>query len=414
MTWIGVLARVVVGGVWVVAGWLKLGDPSESVRAVRAYDLLPEGIVPLVGHALPVVEIVVGLCLLLGLVTRWAAVASAVLLVAFVVGISSAWARGLSIECGCFGGGGGPAEGASDKYPLELARDVGLLLLTGWLIVRPRTRYALDDRVLPAVLVTTGTDPAATGTGRRAERTRARQQAAEIRRAAAAQEQRRRNTMVSLGVVSALLAAVVLGTAVQSARDTTGVSTAAPDNTVATYALPVGSDSAAVTVDIYEDFMCPYCGQLEALTSDLVSQYAGDDVQFRYHVISFLDRASTNRYSTRAVNALGVVLDTAGPEVAKRFHDELYAQQPPEGSAGLSDATLVDLAVEAGATRSEVQGPIDGLVYEQWVKNGTDDASRAGVSGTPTVVVDGKTLPQQAMQDLATSLDDAITSALGR
>ena len=119
------MARLVVGGVWVVAGWIKRADPSESVRAVRAYDLLPEGLVPLVGHGLPVLELVVGVCLVLGLLTRPAAVASVVLLVAFVIGISSAWARGLSIECGCFGGGGGPAEGASDKYPWELARDEG-------------------------------------------------------------------------------------------------------------------------------------------------------------------------------------------------------------------------------------------------------------------------------------------------
>ena len=68
--WIGLLARLVTGGVWIVAGALKLPDPVESVRAVRAYDLLPESIVPTVGYALPVVEVVVGVCLVLGLMTR--------------------------------------------------------------------------------------------------------------------------------------------------------------------------------------------------------------------------------------------------------------------------------------------------------------------------------------------------------
>ena len=100
---LGLLARMLVGAVWVVAGVLKLPDPNENVRAVRAYDLLPESVVPVVGHALPILEILVGLCLLLGLLTRVAAVVSALLLVAFVVGIGSAWSRGLSIECGCFG-----------------------------------------------------------------------------------------------------------------------------------------------------------------------------------------------------------------------------------------------------------------------------------------------------------------------
>jgi uncharacterized membrane protein YphA (DoxX/SURF4 family) len=147
---VGLLARTLVGGVWVAAGVLKLPDPNENVRAVRAYDLLPESVVPVVGHALPILEILVGVCLLLGLLTRVAAVVSAVLLVAFVVGIASAWGRGLSIECGCFGGGAGPAANAAAKYPWEIARDVGLLALSAWLVRRPRTPWATDNRLLPA------------------------------------------------------------------------------------------------------------------------------------------------------------------------------------------------------------------------------------------------------------------------
>jgi uncharacterized membrane protein YphA (DoxX/SURF4 family) len=147
---VGLLARMLVGGVWVVAGVLKLPDPNDNVRAVRAYDLLPESVVPVVGHALPVLEILVGLCLLLGLLTRVAAVVSALLLVAFVAGIASAWGRGLSIECGCFGGGAGPAVNAAAKYPWEIARDLGLLALSAWLVRRPRTPWATDNRLLPA------------------------------------------------------------------------------------------------------------------------------------------------------------------------------------------------------------------------------------------------------------------------
>src|SRR6187200_2424287 len=93
--WVGLVARLVVGVVWVVAGALKLPDPAESVRSVRAYQLLPESVVPPVGYALPVLEILVGACLLLGLLTRLGAVVSALMLCAFVVGIASAWARGL-------------------------------------------------------------------------------------------------------------------------------------------------------------------------------------------------------------------------------------------------------------------------------------------------------------------------------
>jgi uncharacterized membrane protein YphA (DoxX/SURF4 family) len=135
---LGLLARVLVGTVWVVAGVLKLPAPEDNVR-----------VVPVVGHGLPVLEILVGLCLLLGLLTRVAAGMSMLLLVAFVVGVGSAWARGLSIECGCFGGGAGPAANAQAKYPWEIARDLGLLALSAWLVVRPRTPWAVDNRLLP-------------------------------------------------------------------------------------------------------------------------------------------------------------------------------------------------------------------------------------------------------------------------
>lgn len=142
--WIGLAARLVVGGVWIVAGALKLPDPAESVRAVRAYDLLPEAIVPTVGHMLPILEIVVGLCLVLGLLVRSMAVVSALLFVAFIIGIATAWQRGLQIDCGCFGGGGFE-EGASDKYPGEIARDSALLLVSLFLVWCSRTRLALDN-----------------------------------------------------------------------------------------------------------------------------------------------------------------------------------------------------------------------------------------------------------------------------
>ncbi len=142
--WLGLLARLVVGGVWIVAGALKFPDPAASVRAVRAYDLLPPSIEPTVGHLLPVLEVVVGAMLVFGLLTRTAGAVSALLCVAFIIGISSAWARGLEIDCGCFGGGG-LEEGASSKYPWEIARDVALLAASLFLVWVGRTRIAVDN-----------------------------------------------------------------------------------------------------------------------------------------------------------------------------------------------------------------------------------------------------------------------------
>ena len=142
--WFGTLARLVTGGVWLVAGLLKLPDPAASVRAVRAYELLPEAIVPAVGYLLPISEVVLGICLIAGFLTRLSGALSALLQLAFIIGIASAWARGLEIDCGCFGGGG-VEEGASAQYPWDIARDTGLLLLSAWLVWRPRTRLAVDN-----------------------------------------------------------------------------------------------------------------------------------------------------------------------------------------------------------------------------------------------------------------------------
>ena len=142
--WSATAARLVLGTVWIVAGSLKLGDLPASVRAVRAYQLLPEPAAQVVGAGLPLVEVALGVLLLAGLGTRAGAVISVLLLTVFVVGISSAWVRGLRIDCGCFGSGGELGPGERPAYGSELLRDAGLLVLAGLLAWRPHSRLAVD------------------------------------------------------------------------------------------------------------------------------------------------------------------------------------------------------------------------------------------------------------------------------
>ena len=96
--------------------------------AVRAYEMLPVSLANFIGIVLPFAEIGMGLLLILGAVTRITAGLSALLMVVFVIGISQAWARGLSIDCGCFGGGGTVDPGET-KYLSEILRDIGLVLV---------------------------------------------------------------------------------------------------------------------------------------------------------------------------------------------------------------------------------------------------------------------------------------------
>ncbi|MER5867277.1 MauE/DoxX family redox-associated membrane protein [Kitasatospora sp. NPDC002040] len=141
--WFGLAARIGLAVVWAWAGLAKVGDPAEAAQAVRAYEILPESLVKPIGYGLPFLELALALLLLIGLGTRIVAVVSALLLLTFIGGISSAWARGISIDCGCFGGGGA-VDSSQTEYLQEILRDSGFLLLAAWLVYRPRTKLSAD------------------------------------------------------------------------------------------------------------------------------------------------------------------------------------------------------------------------------------------------------------------------------
>ena len=141
--WIGLLARLILGGVLFAAGILKYQNLDKSQMAVRAYELLPISVANFLGITLPFLEIAVGLLLVVGAATRIAAVVGGLLMVAFIIGISQAWARGLSIDCGCFGGGGQVAPGVTNYLP-EILRDTALALIAIYLFRYPQSKFGLD------------------------------------------------------------------------------------------------------------------------------------------------------------------------------------------------------------------------------------------------------------------------------
>jgi uncharacterized membrane protein YphA (DoxX/SURF4 family) len=142
--WLGVAVRLGLATVWLLAGGSKVGDLAASGRAVNAYQVMPYDVATVIGAALPFVELALGLLLLVGLATRLTAGVSAALLLVFVAGIASAWARGLAIDCGCFGTGGELAAGQSPNYLPEILRDLGFLALAGFLLIWPRTAVSVD------------------------------------------------------------------------------------------------------------------------------------------------------------------------------------------------------------------------------------------------------------------------------
>lgn len=141
--WLSLVVRLSMAGILIAAAIPKMMDIDQSVRAVRAYRLLPEAVVPLFGTVLPYFELVLALVLLAGIFTRWTAIIWLIMMAAFVFGVAWAWAKGYSIDCGCFGGGGDVAAGTTN-YPLHMLERAGFVALGVFLLIFPRTHASLD------------------------------------------------------------------------------------------------------------------------------------------------------------------------------------------------------------------------------------------------------------------------------
>ena len=143
--WLTTVARLVLGGVLVAAGALKIPHPDKSAMAVRAYELLPTSIATVFGYSLPWVEVGIGLLLIVGVAVKINAAIGTFLMVLFVIAISQAWARGLSIDCGCFGNGG-QIDPSKTRYLEEILRDIGLAIAGLFAWKYPHGRFGLDSR----------------------------------------------------------------------------------------------------------------------------------------------------------------------------------------------------------------------------------------------------------------------------
>ncbi len=219
-----------------------------------------------------------------------------------------------------------------------------------------------------------------------------REKAAQLRAEAARAEARRR-TMTISAAAAAVIAVLVVGVILiktaaddQQARETAASS---PPANLYQDGILYGTATAPVTIEVYEDFQCPVCKTFEDENGAQIDAWVAENkVKVIYRPVSILDRFSSNEYSTRALNAVGVVVDTA-PEAFQEFHTALFANQPPENADGLSDATLIELAVAAGADEQAITPGITDRKFATWVASTTDDFSKKGFTGTPTILLDG-------------------------
>jgi protein-disulfide isomerase/uncharacterized membrane protein YphA (DoxX/SURF4 family) len=406
-----VVVRVVLAAVWAWAALAKIGDPRRFVQVVRAYDATPEWLSKAIGYGLPALELVLAILLLIGLITRYAAAVSAVLLVIFLIGIIQAAARGLEIQCGCFGGGGGPS--TSTSYPLDILRDLGLLVLSAFLIRWPLTRFSVDRAIIASELV-----PELTPKQRKSEKNVRRYRAAV---AAAETELRYKQRYVAAGTAVLLVLVTLIGAGVQSGRASIDSDTGTANASAAT-GVRVGNQQAPVLVDVYEDFQCPICNDLEqsGLATDLAAKIKATNIRVNYHVMSFLDSLSNgNEYSSRAANA-GYCASDQSPEAFAKFHDILFGKtsgknnQPAEGSKGKPDSQLTAWGKEAGITSAAFSTCVTSNQHKDLVAAVTEEASKRGVNGTPSIFVAGARVGSEGDVVTVAQVDAAISAALAK
>ena len=170
-------------------------------------------------------------------------------------------------------------------------------------------------------------------------------------------------------------------------------------------AKPVASvpDATGTVADIrvYVDYLCPYCGEFELNNSDQIAQWVESGAAtVEIHPISILtSKSAGTQYSLRAANAAACVANSS-PNDFYAFNAALFADQPEEGTAGLTDKQIKQVVRSSGVTSSlsKIDTCIDDVTYKSWVLDATDraltgpipNASIPKVTGTPTVLVNGK------------------------
>lgn len=179
-----------------------------------------------------------------------------------------------------------------------------------------------------------------------------------------------------------------------------------------------GSDSGAdaVRVDVYLDYMCPLCGQFEALNSTALDELRSNgDITMVLHPVSILDAQSQgSSYSTRAAQAFAYVAENA-PAQALDFNAEMFIQQPAEGTTGLSNDQIAAIATNVGVPTDVVKGISTGT-YNKFVEalteiafNDTRLTNPNGGFGTPTILINGERITSDWRQ--AGALEAEIKAA---
>ena len=230
------------------------------------------------------------------------------------------------------------------------------------------------------------------GGASRGEHKRRQEAAAQRLAAAGIQVPQKRSNPAPLIVIAVVVLAVLIGGVVLYLRRS-GTETVAPTYTATAADAVVTAGTGKAVIDVYEDFLCPNCEIFEkTYGNEIVSALNAGKLTVRYHSIAILDsRTTPPGYSTRASNA---ALCSVPAGIYPGYHQKLFANQPSEGSAGITDAQLVQFGTELGA-KGDFAGCVTGAKNAAAVTAETNKAiadpalQTNGLFGTPTVVANG-------------------------
>ncbi|WP_300011583.1 thioredoxin domain-containing protein [Pseudonocardia sp.] len=201
-----------------------------------------------------------------------------------------------------------------------------------------------------------------------------------------------------IGVVLVVLFAGAVGVGVYLTQRSAGDVVVPPGATAS--GVVVGPETAPTTLDVYLDFQCPACQAYEQQSGSTIEELVDSGAaRVVYHPVAYLDRFSGTEYSTRSSAASGCAAEAG---VFPQYLDLLFANQPPEGGDGLTQDTLIALGEQAGAGPDFATCVAEDR-YTAWTAALTDEASRAGITSTPTVLADGVEIART---------DDALRAAV--
>ncbi|WP_309072455.1 DsbA family protein [Arthrobacter sp.] len=159
-----------------------------------------------------------------------------------------------------------------------------------------------------------------------------------------------------------------------------------------------------VQVVAYVDVNCVHCANFERTHAEQIQTWLDEGaITFEYRNVAYLDPNSQTNYSSRGAAALACVADTA-PQAYWDFSAALFGNFE---NGELSDVELADMA--ATATAGDISACLEEDTFRPWVKFGTQAAETYGITGTPTVFVDGEEVPD-AVSDFATVAQEKIAA----